>query len=86
MVRRKPFIDKKNSTTYNLLYRAKEIDVHGEDTGPDRELIGQRNPTEPGSDASGSTAAAAGGASSFPVGHPLSWLQVGRKTIKTHDE
>lgn len=75
MVRRKPFIDKKNSTTYNLLYRAKEIDVHGEDTGPDRELIGQRNPTEPGSDASGSTAAAARGASSFPVGHPLSWLQ-----------
>lgn len=73
MVRRKPFIDKKNSTTYNLLYRAKEIDVHGEENGAERELVDASKATGLGSDVDPSMA---GGSGRFPPGHPLAWLQV----------
>lgn len=76
MVRRKPFIDKKNSTTYNLLYRAKEVHVHGEENGAERELVDVSKASgidNHGSDVGSSTAGESG---RFPAGHPLAWLQV----------
>lgn len=78
MVKRKPFIDKKNATTYNLLYRASEVHVDGEDAGPERELVDASRGVGIGrvDDAAAAATASMGGGGQYPPGHPLAWLQV----------
>ena len=74
---RKPFIDKKQATTYNLLYRANEIGMDGEAAGPERELVDASRRVGIGCvDESAIAAAASRSGSRYPSGHPLAWLQV----------
>lgn len=73
--KRKPFIEKSKATTYNLLYRASEVQVDGEDAGPERELVEVSRGVGIGRpDAEAATGAAVQG-SRYPPGHPLSFLQ-----------
>ena len=71
---RKPFIDKKNSTTYNLIYRAGEVEVDGEVAEqPQRQLVDARLGIGIGRPDEESVTAAQ---SRQPDGHPLLWLEV----------
>lgn len=75
---RKPFIDKSKATTYNLLYRASEVTVDGEDAGPERELVDVSRGVgigRPDAEAA-ATAADADGGRRYPPGHPLAIFQV----------
>ena len=75
MGRRRPFIDKKTSTTYNLIYRPTEEDAEQ----PERLLVEAERGVGIGRpDAAAAGAAAsqdAGGERRYPPGHPLSWLE-----------
>ncbi len=81
MGRRKPFVDKKTSHTYNLIFRPTEEDAQQ----PERVLvdaqrgIGIGRPDAAAADASAPAAAeqsaAAGGERRYPPGHPLAWLE-----------
>jgi hypothetical protein len=74
---RKPFIDKSKATTYNLLYRASEVTVDGEDAAPERELVAASRGVGIGRpDAEAAAAADVGDGSRFPPHHPLSMFQV----------
>ena len=71
---RKPFIDKKRSTTYNLIYRAGEIEVDGEEPQqPQRQLVDARLGIGIGRPDEESVSAAQ---SRQPDAHPLLWLEV----------
>lgn len=75
--RKKPFIDKSKATTYNLLYRASEVTVEGEDAGPERELVDVSRRVGIGRpDAEAAAAAGPSGGGRYPSGHPLAFLQV----------
>ena len=78
MVKRKPFIDKKNATTFNLLYRASEVHVDGENAGPERELVDVSRGVGIGrvDEATAAATASKGGGGQYPSGHPLAWSQV----------
>lgn len=76
MGRRRSFIDKKNATTYNLIYRPTEEDAQQ----PERLLVD----AERGVGVGRPDASAAAGAANealpaderrYPVGHPLAWLE-----------
>lgn len=70
--KKKPFIDKSKSTTYNLLYRASEVEVDGEDAGSERVLVDAARGLGIGRvDEEAATAAAASSTSRYPPGHPL---------------
>lgn len=77
MGKKKSFIDKSKATTYNLLYRASEVNVNGEDAGPERELVDAARGVGIGRPDAEAAAAAAGSSNSrYPPGHPLAWLEV----------
>lgn len=76
MVKRKPFIDKKKATTFNLLYRASEVQIDGEDEGPERELVDVNRRVGIGRVDEEAAAASTSGGGRYPPGHPLAWLQV----------
>ena len=68
---RKPFIDKKSSTTYNLIYRASEVPVDGEEAEqPQRQLVDSRLGIGIGRPDEDSVSAAQADV------HPMAWLQV----------
>eukprot|EP00884_Botryococcus_braunii_P023517 jgi/Botrbrau1/984/Bobra.114_1s0024.1 len=70
---KKPFIDKKRATTYNLVFRSAEDDV---DAGPARELIAASKNIGVGRPDPEAVAAAGRARSArYPVGHPLSFLE-----------
>jgi hypothetical protein len=81
MGRRKPFVDKKTSHTYNLIFRPTEEDAQQ----PERVLvdaqrgIGIGRPDAAAANVSAPAAAeesaAAGGERRYPPGHPLAWLE-----------
>lgn len=76
---RKPFIDKSKATTYNLLYRASEVTVEGEDAGPERELVETSRGVgvgRPDVEAAAAAAATSGSGSRYPPGHPLAMFEV----------
>eukprot|EP00208_Stichococcus_sp_RCC1054_P008316 CAMPEP_0206152686 /NCGR_PEP_ID=MMETSP1473-20131121/39454_1 /ASSEMBLY_ACC=CAM_ASM_001109 /TAXON_ID=1461547 /ORGANISM="Stichococcus sp, Strain RCC1054" /LENGTH=573 /DNA_ID=CAMNT_0053550251 /DNA_START=115 /DNA_END=1835 /DNA_ORIENTATION=- len=75
MVKRKPFIDKKKATTFNLLYRASEVQIDGEDEGPERELVDVNRRVGIGRVDEEAAAASTSGGGRYPPGHPLAWLQ-----------
>ncbi len=71
---RKPFIDKKSSTTYNLIYRASEVPVDGEEAEqPQRQLVDTRLGIGIGRPDEDSVSAAQAGQADA---HPMAWLQV----------
>ena len=71
---RKPFIDKKQATTYNLIYRASEVAIDGEEAEePQRQLVDARLGIGIGRPDEDSVSAAQAGPSDA---HPMSWLQV----------
>ena len=71
---RKPFIDKKRSTTYNLIYRAGEVEVDGEEAEqPQRQLVDARLGIGIGRPDEESVSAAQ---SRQLDAHPLLWLEV----------
>ena len=81
---RKPFIDKSKATTYNLLYRASEVTVEGEDASPERELVEASRGVGIGRpDAEAAAAANADGGGRYPPNHPLSMFQVFYCSIAT---
>lgn len=75
---KKSFIDKKNSTTYNLIYRASEVPVDGEENEPERQLVDSRLGIGIGRVDEESVSAAANSSRDFRFGpnHPLAWMQV----------
>ena len=75
---KKSFIDKKNSTTYNLIYRASEVPVDGEEAPPERQLVDSRLGIGIGRVDEESVSAAANDQEGFRFGpnHPLAWMQV----------
>ncbi|KAK9846608.1 hypothetical protein WJX81_007566 [Elliptochloris bilobata] len=74
MGRRRPFIDKKSSTTYNLIYRPTEEDAEQ----PERLLVDAGRGVgigRPDAAAAGaSVPPEADGERCYPLGHPLAWL------------
>lgn len=76
---KKSFIDKKNSTTYNLIYRASEVPVDGEeDAEPERQLVDARLGIGIGRVDDDAVSSATNNQEGFRFGpnHPLAWLQV----------
>ena len=75
MVRqRKSFIDKKSSTTYNLIYRASEVPIDGEEAEePQRQLVDSRLGIGVGRPDEDTVSAALDGQTDA---HPMAWLQV----------
>ena len=82
---RKPFIDKSKATTYNLLYRASEVAVEGEDVGPERELVEASRGVGIGRP-DAEAAADAGSDGRLPPHHPAMMFQVGQAPTCPHPE
>lgn len=80
---RKPFIDKSKATTYNLLYRASEVAVEGEDVGPERELVEASRGVGIGRPDAEAAADAGSGGRLLPH-HPAIMFQVGRDPSGPH--
>ena len=75
MGRRRSFVDKKNATTYNLIYRPTEEDAQQ----PERLLVDAERGVGVGrpdaSAAAGAAEALPGDERRYPAGHPLAWLE-----------
>lgn len=76
MGKKKPFIDKKKSTTYSLIYRSQD-DAQADPEGSDRIL----QPT----DSVGVPDVQTEQVGRWPPGHPLAWLQAERANRVTDD-
>ena len=73
MGKKKPFIDKKNATTYSLVYRSTE----DADEAPEDSLVDQAavSETQQGRNADSLSGQGENAGLRYPPGHPLAWLE-----------